>query len=140
MRSPKSTSIIEPTETKLLKPMFSCIAQSRMAEPSAPLWERKAILPDLGILSTNVALRFVLGRIMPMQLGPIMRMPYFFFISRILFSSALPSMPVSLKPADTMIAPFIPAFPHCSTISGTVFAGVAIMARSTGSGISFTVG
>ena len=144
MRSPKSMSIMEPMETKLLKPMFSCIAQSRIAEPSAPLWDMKAILPGLGILSTNVAFSFVRGRITPMQFGPpftssasilARSLPYFFFNSRILSSSALPFAPVSLKPAETIIAPFTPAFPHSSMTAGTVFAGVAIMAKSTVSGI-----
>jgi len=76
----------------------------------------------------------------PKQLGPIIRRSYFFFVSRILSSKALPSGPVSLKPAEIMIMPFISAFPHCSTMSGTVLAGVAITARSTFSGICSTAG
>jgi len=97
------------------------------------------MLPGFGVLLMKVALSFMLGRITPKQLGPIMRKLYFFFISRILSSRALPSGPISLKPAEIMIMPFTPAFPHCSTMSGTVFAGVAITARSIGSGICSTV-
>ena len=61
--------------------MFSCIAQSRIAEPSAPLCDMNAMLPGFGILPMNVAFKQMLGRITPKQLGPIMRMPYFFVIS-----------------------------------------------------------
>ena len=75
---------------------------------------------------------------MPMQFGPITRIPYFLALSRILSSKAFPAGPVSLKPADTIITPFTFARPHSSITSGTVFAGVAIITKSTGSGISST--
>ncbi len=102
-----------------------------MAVPKAPLCEIKAMFPCFGILFMNVALRLMLGRIIPKQFGPIIRRSYLCLISSILSSSALPSGPTSLKPAEIIISPFIPALPHCSTTSGTVFAGVAIIAKST---------
>lgn len=87
---------------------------SRTTPPSAPLWLMNAMLPGLSILSIKVALRLMLGRIMPRQLGPIIRKLYLVFISVILSSSALPSAPISLKPALIMIMPFMPVLPHCS--------------------------
>ncbi len=49
-------------------------------------------------------------------------------------SSLAPSGPVSLKPAEMMIAPFTPASTHSLITPGTVGAGVTTTARSTGSG------
>ncbi|GBC74362.1 hypothetical protein HRbin05_00402 [archaeon HR05] len=139
MRSPKSTSSIEPTEMNALNPIFSFTAQSTIAEPRAPLWEMKATFPGFGVLLRNVALRLLLGLIMPRQFGPIMFRAYLSLASIIFASNALPSSPTSLNPAEIMMRFFTPALPHCSTIPGTVGAGVAITARSTLSGISSTL-
>ena len=49
-----------------------------------------------------------------------------------------PCSPCSLKPAEITIAPRTSASTHSEMIPGTVFAGVAITARSTASGISLT--
>ena len=100
----------------------------------------KATLPGFGTLSKNVALRLVLGLIIPIQFGPIILMLYCLANSIIFSSKAFPSAPISLKPAETIIAPFIPAFPHSSTTPGTVDAGVAIIAKSHDSGTAITVG
>ena len=62
MRSPKSTSLMEPTLTKALKPMLLAAAQSRMAVPRAPLWLKNATRPAGGMTCANVALRFMAGR------------------------------------------------------------------------------
>lgn len=55
------------------------------------------------------------------------------------YKLALPSDPISLKSAEMMIIPFIPAFPHCSNTLGTVLAGVATIAKSTVLGSYSTV-
>ncbi len=49
MRSPKSTSHIEPTLTNVEKPTLFAAAQSRIAVPRAPDWLKKAILPSGGV-------------------------------------------------------------------------------------------
>ena len=51
-------------------------------------------------------------------------------------SSAAPSAPISLNPAEMMMAARTPASTHSPIRSGTVGAGVTTMARSTGSGTS----
>ena len=121
--------IIEPSEANMLNPTCSATAQSSIAPPNAPPWDMKAMFPDGGPVLMNVAFRPAFGLTKPRQFGPRMRMPYFFLAAITLCSSNLPSSPISLKPAEIMTAPSIPARPHSSTISGTALAGVAITAR-----------
>ena len=47
-----------------------------------------------------------------------------------------PALPASRKPLETTIAAGIPAAPHAATASTAVLAGIAMIARSTSSGIS----
>ena len=133
IRSPQSTSSIEPTETQALKPTFSRKLQSSTAVSSAPLWLMKPTLPGRAMALAKVAFRCVAGRITPRQFGPIRRiLPR--ALSAICRSSSTPAAPASLNPAEMMIAPFTPAATHSLTIPGTVAAGVTMSARSTGSG------
>ena len=74
------------------------------------------------------------GRITPRQLGPMIRIRPRRASSSTSCSSLAPSGPVSLKPAEMMIAPFTPASTHSLITAGTVGAGVTTTARSTGSG------
>jgi len=55
-------------------------------------------------------------------------------------SSSIPSGPVSLKPAEMMMAPSTPASTHSVMMSGTAVAGATITARSTFCGTSETEG
>ncbi len=88
----------------------------------------------------KVAFSPVMGFIMPRQLGPTMRMLPWRAIFRICCSSAAPSGPVSLKPAEMMIAAWTPTATHSSMTPGTVLAGVTMTARSTGSGMADRLG
>src|SRR5581483_4941340 len=131
MRSPQFTSSIEPMDTNALNPTFSRRLQSRIALHNAPLWLMNATLPGRASGLANVAFNPRCGRMMPMQFGPITRSFPLRAAARTWCSSATPSGPTSLKPADRMMEPGTPAFTHSSTIPGTVLAGVAMMARST---------
>ena len=75
MRSPQSTSSMEPTDTNMLKPTISFCAQSRIAVQSAPLWLMKATFPGRAMVEAKVAFSPVIGFITPRQLGPITRRP-----------------------------------------------------------------
>src|SRR5690606_40434777 len=63
--------------------------------------------------------------ISPRQLGPIMRMPARRTIDRSSFSRALPSGPVSEKPALMTTMPRTPFSTHCWTTSSTMEIGRA---------------
>ena len=111
-----------------------------MAVCRAPLWLRKATSPLWAIAPAKVALRPVGGHMMPRQLGPTMRIRAARAIPRISCSSRAPSMPVSLKPAEMMMAPRMPAAAHSRITPGTTFAGVMTTARSIRSGTAATLG
>ena len=106
----------------------------------APLWLRKPTLPGRAIAPAKVALRPVSGFITPRQFGPMIRMPPRRACSMIRRSSSTPSGPISLKPAEMMIAPWTPASTHSPMMPGTVGAGVTMTARSTGSGTAVMLG
>ncbi|MCK7504491.1 MAG: hypothetical protein MZV70_10670 [Desulfobacterales bacterium] len=73
---------------------------------------------------------------MPKQLGPITRIP-FAAIVRTSSSSASPTVvPDSENPAERISAPAIPKVLHFSRVWRTCSAGTAMMAKSTGYGIS----
>jgi len=61
-------------------------------------------------------------------------------ILRIFCSSAAPSGPVSLNPAEMMMAARTPLSAHSWMMPGTVLAGVTMTARSTSSGMAPTLG
>ena len=74
--------------------------------------------------------------IIPWQFGPKTRTPYFFALSRNAFCKAIPSSPISLKPAELMITDLIPLFPQSSMICGTNLLGIITCARSISPGTS----
>ena len=86
--------------------------------------------------AAKVALRPVSGLITPRQFGPMMRMRPRRASASTFASSSTPAGPVSLKPAEMMIAFGTPPSTHSPIIAGTVGAGVTMTARSTGSGTS----
>ena len=90
--------------------------------------------------AANVALNFKPGTITPRQFGPTMRMWPRRASSKTCCSSAAPSGPISLKPAEIMIAPGMPAAAHSLMMPGTVFGGVMMTARSGLSGSAATFG
>ena len=88
----------------------------------------------------KVALKPVGGFITPRQLGPTILILPRLASSRTRCSSSTPSGPVSLKPAEMMMAPSTPASTHSPMMSGTAGAGATMTARSTFAGTSETPG
>ena len=107
---------------------------------SAPLWLMKPTLPRRAMVVAKVALRPLVGLITPRQLGPMMRILPRRACSRICRSSSTPAGPVSLKPAEMMMALLTPRSTHSLMMPGTVGAGVTTTTRSTGSGTALRVG
>ena len=140
MTSPQPTSSIEPSEATALKPVCSRSAQSRTAVTSAPDWLTKPTLPGRAMPFAKVALNPATGFMIPRQFGPTIRIPLARAVSRMRPSSARPSGPVSLNPAEMMIAARTPTAAHSSISAGTPGAGVTITASSTGSGTSAMLG
>jgi hypothetical protein len=140
MRSPQPTSAIDPSETIVLKPTCSRRLQSRMAVMSAPLCPTNATRPRRAIVVANVAFRPDTGLMTPRQFGPMSRMPCARACSTSARSSAAPSGPTSLKPAEMTMTFRHPARPQSATRSGIVAGGVTMTASSGRSGRSLTVG
>ncbi len=69
-----------------------------------------------------------------------MRMPAFVASARTWRSSSTPAGPISLKPAEMIIAPFTPALPQSCTMPGTVGGGVMMTARSGFAGTAVMLG
>ena len=82
----------------------------------------------------TVAFRPVIGLMTPRLSGPMTRIRPRRACSTIRRSSAAPSAPISLNPAEMMTTARTPASTHSPIRSGTIGAGVATMARSIGSG------
>ena len=82
----------------------------------------------------TVAFRPVIGLMTPRLSGPMTRIRPRRACSRIRRSSAAPSAPISLNPAEMMTTARTPASTHSPIRSGTIGAGVATMARSIESG------
>ena len=98
------------------------------------------MLPGRAMAPAKVAFRPVIGFITPRQFGPMTRIRPRRACSRTRRSSSIPSAPVSLKPAEMMIAPRTPASTHSAIRSGTAGAGVTMTARSTRSGTAAMLG
>ena len=81
--------------------MSSCRAMFRMATPSAPLCDMKAMRPVRGRVGAKVASMRTAGSVLmtPMQFGPIIRIPYCRTRSPSWASNLFPTSPVSEKPA-----------------------------------------
>ena len=111
-------------------PISEACAPSTSAAATAPDCETSAIDPDSAMRRANVALSPIGGRMMPRQLGPIMRTPCARAAARTSVSSNRPSAPVSPKPAERTTALRDPARPASSMTVGTVAAGVVTRIRS----------
>ncbi len=108
----------------------------------APDCETNANRPYGGQLGAKVAFMESAGFALstPMQLGPIIRIPYrrmTFTNSR---SRSAPSVPTSRKPAEITIRPLTPFCPHSSAAGITACLGTTMMPRSTGSGTAPMLG
>ena len=98
------------------------------------------MLPFLGVKGAKEAFNFIPGLIIPRQFGPIMEMSDNFAIFLIFCSKIFPCFPSSANPEEIIIMPFTFFWEHSSIIFGTIFAGTAITAKSTGSLICFIDG
>jgi hypothetical protein len=125
---------------KALKPTDSPKLQSRTAVQRAPLWLMNATLPGRAIAPAKVALSPDSGLITPRQFGPITRILPRPASSRSCRSSAAPSAPTSLNPAEMTIAAGTPASTHSRMTPGAAGAGVTTTASSTRSGKAATLG
>jgi hypothetical protein len=122
--------------------MRSDWAYSRAATPTAPLWETSAMFPGGGISREKLAFNETWESVLmiPRQFGPSRGMPLCRAAFKTSASLPIPSPPNSLKPAVMTMAPLIPFCPHSFSTWATAALGTIITARSTGSGISRTVG
>jgi hypothetical protein len=110
-----------------LKPTCSRRLQSRMAVMSAPLCPMNETRPFFAMPAAKVALSPEMGFMTPRQLGPMTRMPKRRACSATASSSAAPSAPISLKPAEMTTVVGTPASPHSAMMPGIEGAGVTMM-------------
>jgi hypothetical protein len=93
-------------------------------------------------MGENVALSRTVGSVLmiPMQFGPMRRIPAERIRSTSASSSARPRAPVSLKPAEIITRALTPLAMQSSTTSSACAAGTTTTARSTSPGIAETLG
>ncbi len=135
-------SALFPTETNEERPRPRRAAWAITARPSAPLWERNPTRPGGGETEANVPSSETSGSVftIPMQLGPMRRIPARRQISSSRRSRSRPSPPVSPNPAEITTSPRTPLRAHSSATSSTAAAGTTTNATSTGPGTSRTLG
>ncbi len=141
-RSLPETSARLPAETKVDRPSPREDTESRIAEPSAPDWQKNPTRPGGGIVGASEALSRTSAEVlmMPRQLGPISRSPWVRHRCSSSCWRARPSGPSSANPAEITIRPWTPLAAQSSTTSFTCSAGTATIAMSTSPGMSRTVG
>ena len=112
------------------------------AAPNAPLWDTKPTVPAGTSARPKVAVSEISGSELttPMQFGPTSRIPLARQTSSSSPSRASPAGPASAKPAVMTSSADTPASPQLRATSGTLAAGTATIARSTGSGMSLIDG
>ena len=139
--SPKSTSLMSPSETRWEKPMPRAVAQSSTVVTIAPDCATKATPPFCGVPGANDAFIRIGVEMTPRQFGPTTRNKCGRAASSIAFCNAIPAaLPPSWKPAVTTMAAFVPRAPNSAMRGGTVCGGVQMTARSGVSGRDFTSG
>ena len=138
MKSTSEESALFPRLMNLEKPTSLPMAQSRMAVQRAPDWEKNPISPTGGIPAAKVAFRQLLVSITPRQFGPTTRIPSSRTRVRRAFSSAAPSPPTSLKPAEITMAYRMPLAAQASSAGRHALGGITRTARSASGGRSAT--
>src|ERR1044071_1986028 len=111
-----------------------------MAVSRAPLWLMSATFPALAMPLAKVAFNPLRGFMTPRQFGPIIRIFPRRAWTMTCRSRSAPEGPISLNPAEMMMAARTPASTHWPITSGTVGAGVATTARSTFSDLQISAG
>ena len=134
------TSARLPALMNVERPRPRLLTFSRIAEPSAPDWQKKPARPPGGITVESEALSEIAGSVLmtPRQLGPISRSPYERERPSSRRCRCRPASPVSANPAEITTRPWTPLAAQSSTTSSTTSAGTATTATSTSSGISLT--
>src|SRR5262245_31663890 len=126
-RSPKSTSILSPSETAAEKPMSCAADHSIRPAVMAPDCETRASSPAGGMRAAKLALSLAREVKTRRQFGPPSLSP----VARAAFSQASASEPSPCpSPAVMMIAVATPFSPAAATMPGTDGGGVAITSRS----------
>ncbi len=110
--------------------------------PSPPDCDENPTRPRTGAKGANVAFIETSGLVLtiPMQLGPITRMPWRRARPTSSRSASACEPPTSAKPAEITTIPCTPARTQSCATSGTAAAGTTTIARSTRSGTSTTLG
>jgi hypothetical protein len=108
MMSDSETSALFPRLTNFENPIPSPIAQSSTAVQSAPDCEKKEMFPLGGVPREKEALSEAWVLMSPRQFGPRIRIPASRAAAVSDRSSATPSPPTSLKPAEMAMAARIP--------------------------------
>ena len=137
--SPKSTSLMPPSETRCEKPMPRATAQSSTAVSIAPDWVKNAVAAPSASRGRSWRSASCAGASTPMQLGPTMRKVNGLAASSICVCIDLPPAPVSANPADSTTMALVPLAPSCAIRSGTLAAGVATTASSGAEGRASTL-
>ncbi len=108
-----------------------------MARPRAPLWDDIATLPCGGSPVEREAFNRMSGSALtsPIELGPIMRIPWPRTLSRSFSCKACPGSSASAKPAVMTRSALTPAAAQSSTTGRTASRGTATTARSAPGGI-----
>ncbi len=142
MKSLPDTSTRLPADPNVEMPRLRRAADARTAMPRAPDWANSPNLPRGGTTGASEALRLTAASVLmiPKEFGPTTRIPAPRARRTSSAWSRAPSRPSSAKPDDTTSSALTPASAHSSTTSRTAWAGTAMTARSTGSGIAPTEG
>jgi hypothetical protein len=138
-RSPKSTSLPSPRDTKLEKPIRRERAQSSTAVTSAPDCATKASRPGSAATGAKLAFSPTAGASSPTQLGPRIRSRWGRAASSIAWRKLRPPGEGASSPALSTTAALHPCAPSTPTMAGTVAAGVQITASSGACGRSATL-
>jgi hypothetical protein len=132
------TSTLLPTDTNEDSPSPMSDAYCITASPSAPLCDRNPTRPGGGYRVENVPFSRTSDAVftIPMQFGPMIRIPYERARSTSSTCRAVPSPPTSLKPDEITTSPRTPFSPHSRVTSSTSGAGTTMNASSTSFGTS----
>ena len=124
----------------LLNPISAARDMSTIAARIDPDCEKYPTVPGRGNAPPKLALSGVAGHMIPMQLGPMNRIPADLAVRTSACSSSAPSGPSSLNPDETTIAALTPLSAHACIAATACLAATTITARSTGPSIDLRSG
>ena len=139
MKSISERSALFPRLMNLENPTSFPMAQSMIAMPMAPDWEKNPIEPFGSMSAAKVAFMSTAVLMRPRQFGPRIRIWCSLLMAFSSSSRIVPPAPASLNPALITIAALIPADAHSRSEAATNLAGMTMMARSIGWPMSATL-